>query len=620
MCRVNFGKIPRQGFYLVLGFTRQLYAMKLFTLPSFRDVSCHVRRNIFFPTELRNAIKIISFSLLFYHSFLQARTLNESRNISIYSTAIPSDSYTGTLPNDGPSSNLPPVVYNEWITVCEGSSYNGNILNGDFDPDGSLLYVSPTPLLAPVHGTLILNGNGDFVYTANPGFSGSDMAIIGICDDSGPASLCTNDTIFISIDALIQANAGIDQELCDQTSTSLTGNDPFPGMGQWNLISGANSPSITMTGASTAEVSGMYANSQPYLFRYVITNGACISHDTISVTDFLPPSTSFAGFDQYLCSDIPAVLTLSANTPVSGSGHWTYIFGAGPVTIVNPFNPDTEVLGLIPGTYLFDWTIGNGNCETSSSAVFIQVAEQVQAFAGNDTILCPGQSSIELLTATASAYIDLDWTSAGTGSFSNPLSLNPTYYPSIDDIEAGMVTLTLSVIGNFPCGTAVDEIIISFGGSSFVNAGPDDQLLPGQTAYELSAATSTSGIAISWSSSGDGTFANNAILNTTYYPGPNDLLAGIMTLTLSSNDPLACEAISDAMVLQYSEGVNGNAGPDALSCGEAFSVTSASAVNYSSLAWSHNGAGILSNENTINPTYHPAVNEAGKVVLTHNLS
>jgi PKD repeat protein len=593
--------------------------MKLFTLPSFRDVSCLIRRTFFFLYGFSIAFKVITFSLLFNLSFLHAGTLTEARKLNNYNTSIPSVSSQGVLPTDGPASNLPPVVFNELIAVCEGSVFNGTILNGDYDPDGNLLYVSPAPFLAPLHGTLTLNGTGDFVYTANPGYTGSDMVIIGICDDPGPAALCTNDTIFISIDTLIQANAGIDQELCDLVSTSLTGNDPIPGLGQWNLISGANSPVITMTGTSTAQADGILANPQPYLFSFVITNGACISQDTVTVTDFLPPSTSFAGYDQYLCSEIPAVLTLDANTPVAGTGHWTYIFGAGPVTIVDPFNPDTEVLGLIPGTYLFDWTIGNGTCETSSSAVFIQVAEQVQAFAGNDTILCPGQSGIDLLTATAAAYIDLDWTSSGSGNFSDPLALNPTYFPSNDDIESGMVTLTLSVSGNFPCGTAVDEIILSFGNSTFVNAGPDDQLLPGQTAYELSAATATSGLAISWNSSGDGTFENNEALNTTYYPGSNDLLAGTITLTISSNGPLACEALSDAMVLEYSEGVNGTAGPDAFSCGEAYTITSASAVNYSSLAWSHNGAGTLSNENTLNPAYHPAIDEAGQVILTLNL-
>jgi PKD repeat protein len=46
------------------------------------------------------------------------------------------------------------------------------------------------------------------------------------------------------------------------------------------------------------------------------------------------------------------------------------------------------------------------------------------------------------------------------------------------------------------------------------------------------------------------------------------------------------------------------------------SFTGASASNYSSLLWTHNGSGTLLNPTTINPTYIPSVGESGTVTFT----
>ena len=62
-----------------------------------------------------------------------------------------------------------------------------------------------------------------------------------------------------------------------------------------------------------------------------------------------------------------------------------------------------------------------------------------------------------------------------------------------------------------------------------------------------------------------------------------------------------------------------DAGPDADVCqGHSYTIPSgdASATNYSSLLWTHNGAGSLSDETTLTPTYTPTSSETGTVTLT----
>jgi hypothetical protein len=61
---------------------------------------------------------------------------------------------------------------------------------------------------------------------------------------------------------------------------------------------------------------------------------------------------------------------------------------------------------------------------------------------------------------------------------------------------------------------------------------------------------------------------------------------------------------------------SGNAGPDGLTCQTApFTVTQASASNYSAVYWFSYGQGIFTDVTTLSPTYTPAQGEIGNVTL-----
>ena len=65
------------------------------------------------------------------------------------------------------------------------------------------------------------------------------------------------------------------------------------------------------------------------------------------------------------------------------------------------------------------------------------------ANAGAAATICEG-STYTLAASSASGFVSLSWTTSGSGSFSNPAVLHPVYTPSIADITAGVVTLTLT--------------------------------------------------------------------------------------------------------------------------------------------------------------------------------
>ena len=172
-----------------------------------------------------------------------------------------------------------------------------------------------------------------------------------------------NDQVTINVNANPTAsNAGVDQTICATTS-AFTGNTPAIGSGIWTLVSGAgiiSTPSIY-----NSNVTGLSVGAN--FFQWTISNAPCAaSTSTVTITGVTTPTTAAAGPNQTLCS---TSATFAGNTPTSGTGTWTLVSGAG--TITTPGSPTSTVTGLGLGANVFQWTISNPPCASSSSTVTI---------------------------------------------------------------------------------------------------------------------------------------------------------------------------------------------------------------------------------------------------------
>lgn len=100
-------------------------------------------------------------------------------------------------------------------------------------------------------------------------------------------------------------------------------------------------------------------------------NGCVSPAATIAVIVTAPPTTANAGVNQSVAASCgtPSV-TLAGNTPVSGTGNWSIISGAGG-TITSPTSPTSTFSGVPGTTYTLRWTISNGPCTPSSDDVII---------------------------------------------------------------------------------------------------------------------------------------------------------------------------------------------------------------------------------------------------------
>ena len=96
------------------------------------------------------------------------------------------------------SVNDPPVAEPDSVTVLRNYAISGNVLDNDWDVDSEILTINTTPEANPLHGELMLYENGDFTYTPDKAYHGTDQFTYTVCDDGNPTECDFADvTIYI---------------------------------------------------------------------------------------------------------------------------------------------------------------------------------------------------------------------------------------------------------------------------------------------------------------------------------------------------------------------------------------------------------------------------------------
>lgn len=237
---------------------------------------------------------------------------------------------------------------------------------------------------------------------------------------AGGACGTSNDEVRISVG--IPSVAGSNQELCNSNTVTLAGNDASPATGTWSLISG---PAVSITAPTNraTTVTGLTPGST-YVLGWRIINGGCNSSTTMTVVNNVAP-VSNAGANQALSNATSA--TLAANTPAPGTGVWTKISGPA-ATITTPSSPTSTVTGLTVGsTYVFQWTVSNGNCTVASSQVTITNTALTVADAGPDQSVSAAQNLSISGNIPGPGNTGV-WTLVSAPPGSNPVFANPNNY------------------------------------------------------------------------------------------------------------------------------------------------------------------------------------------------
>ena len=416
-----------------------------------------------------------------------------------------------------------------------------------------------------------------------------------------------------------KANAGVDKNLCNTSSSNLTGNTNIVGVGTWTQVNGSavtivdpNNPTSLVTGlipgsysfawtiqstvagcpstsdttvwniypasvggtaisdttvcgennsgiirlsgyvgtiirweasvdnGSTWQAIANITDSLVYtnmavttLFRTVVQSSICSSVNSNTVTITVIPATSQAnaGSDQSLCNQTST--TLSANTPVSGTGVWLQI--EGPLaTISNPSVVNPTVSGLIlDSSYQFEWKINNSVCPSTADTMIIKTYSPLTSSIDPTTYnICEGQTVIVAgvnPTGGTSLY-NYQWQESTDNvmwtNIANNVSFNLTIIPS-------STIYVRRVVVSGPCTLASNSVLISVQPSVKNNTiGSNQNVCINTSATTLTGSLPTGGNSIyayQWQSSTDGvtwadiinatnqSYAPGVLTQTTYY-------------------------------------------------------------------------------------------------------
>ncbi len=318
----------------------------------------------------------------------------------------------------------------------------------------------------------VITGTGVFSDDTNP-TAGVNGLSIGTNTfqwtiDNGPCG-STNDQVTITVFDATQpaANAGPDKELCTPTSTvQLSGNTAnFPAVGTWVFVSG--SATISNSNDPNATLSGLTVGT--YVLQWVIDNGACGTTSdevNIQVFDGQAPDAA-AGPDQQYCSPVQGAVTMLASAAAApATGSWSVVSGQG--TIADASDPFTLITNLGIGTNVFEWTVDNGECGTSTDQVTIAVfdSNEPPADAGDDQLFCQDittsmLNAVPVATTTATGVWSVINPSGGNAQITSPgdpnsevtgmplIQLPQTYYAFVWTVTNG------------PCPASADTMLIT---------------------------------------------------------------------------------------------------------------------------------------------------------------
>jgi len=189
---------------------------------------------------------------------------------------------------------------------------------------------------------------------------------------------------------------------------------------------------------------------------------------------------------------------------------------------------------------------------------------------------------------------------------------------SISVRNPGTYSVTVTDLNN--CTTNPVSGVVTINPAATVNAGTDQSLCAANPVAQLAGAIGGAAISANWSG-GAGTFSPNAnALNATYTPTAAEISAGLVVLTLTTNNPTGpCPSVSDQVVIRFSRAATANAGGDKTVCASNPSVRLSGSIGGSATSgtWSGGSGTFNPNANTLNATYTPSAAEiaAGSVTL-----
>ncbi len=488
-----------------------------------------------------------------------------------------------------PDDNLPTAIATaEDILTCE---------NIEVTIDGS----ASTSISGNI-GFEWLDDSGMVISTLENATSNSQgIYTLIVTDTDNGCSISTTVEIEQNIEAPI-AIAGEDETLiCGQTDLML---DAGASTGQnlsfeWQDNDGNIIANSAQTSVSTGGI---------YIVIVTNTENGCMDTDEVEITPDTNLPTADAGNSETLTCDLTQILLDGSASSEGQNIEYQWQNASGDIIATT----QTTVVNL-PGTYILFVLDTDNNCQSQDQVIINENIDSPTAlidFVANQEIDC-NNSSIVLDGSGSSPFgtLDFEWTTVDGTIISGESTPNPemgqagTYILTIINTENGCTdTETVELIENLEVPTA------------FINPPQTLTCVVEQIQIDATGSSSNGNFSYSWTSNPIGGIIAD---ETTLQPTANQ--PGNYTLTVLNNDN-GCQSSAQISVLEDITSPTAIANSDEEFDCITESITldgeGSSLGNPFTYQWS--GAGLIENENTLNPTIYQSGNYTLQVTNNEN--
>ncbi|MES2591041.1 MAG: PKD domain-containing protein [Bacteroidota bacterium] len=350
---------------------------------------------------------------------------------------------------------------------------------------------------------------------------------------------------------------------------------------------------------------------------------------TLIINKGLPCADTFTAFVNM--AFVTASFTNDAPNCVSDSVHFTDASVVGPgATITNwvwtfgdPGSGIKNTSTLQNPAHLF--TVGNqtyfvklvtttsDGCKDSMT-VGVGIQSLVVANAGTNITSCHNNPTVNLVGNIANAG---GGTWFGSGTFSNASSFTPIYSPTATAKANGVDTVILTSFSSPYCPNVSDTVLIIFNPGPTVSVGLDVSVCKDTSGVPVSA-TFTGATGVVWhTTSAEGTFADDSLNSTIYFPSTADTAAGSILIYAVTFGNGICVPTRDSLTITFTELPTVVIKTEDTSCSGSPILLDVT-VSTGSGRWESTGSGsFLPNNTTLNGVYYPSAadNLAGMITL-----
>ncbi len=515
------------------------------------------------------------------------------------------------------------------------SSCNGSALNVPVTVNPIPTITATTPAARCGTGTVILGATAS-AGTINWYAASSGGVSLGTGNSYTTPSISSTTTYYVdatnngcttasrtaiiaTVDPVPTVDAGSPQTVCANNAvTSLIGLFTNSTGVQWSSDGSGLFGSLTEMNTTYTPSPDDITDGSIIITLSSTGNGSCPAATDQFILTISAAPTANAGENQTVCANAPEA-SLDGSVTVATGGIWSGYsgtFSTNNIDLNAVYTPSAAEIAAGTVTLTLT-TTGNGNCIAVSDPMTITINTGIYVDANTDQTVCANNTTVTLNGDVSGYTTTGHWTSSGNGLFENANVLNTTYTPSVDDISAGTIQLTLASTNNGLCVEVSDPMTITITTAPTVDAGIPISICANNANANLNGTVTvaTGGI---WTG-GNGLYTpNNATIDITYSPTAAEIATGTVTLTLTSTGNGTCLPVSDPVTITITTAPTITAGDDQHLCASAASVDISGIVTIGTGGnWTTNGTGTFGNENLLTTTYSPsAADKTNGVILT----